>query len=172
MECNKLQNLWNELFFIITKSDPSFMHLDIFDKFLYILSSENDACTIAKFIYKMSKLCCSFFFISHLTCLLSLLFSLPQTTVTHKSWNMAEHFNACHLNDWLINWLSDWLIDWLIDGYSIVCMSLHCPVCTEAIRNQPRKRLTSHDTTAMLLYSILPFFWEYAYRIDTEREYP
>ena len=37
MECNKLQNLRNELFFIITKSDPSFMHLDIFDKFLYIL---------------------------------------------------------------------------------------------------------------------------------------
>ena len=32
-ECNKLQNLRNELFFIITKSDPSFMHLDIqFDK--------------------------------------------------------------------------------------------------------------------------------------------
>ena len=37
IECNKLQNLRSELFFfIITKSDPSFMHLDIFDKFLYI----------------------------------------------------------------------------------------------------------------------------------------
>ena len=34
-------------------------------------------------------------------------------------------------------------IDWLIDWYSIVRMSLHCPVCTEAIRSQPRKRLTS-----------------------------
>ena len=48
MECNKLQNFRNELFFIITKSDPSFMHLDIFDKFL---SSENNTCIIAKFIY-------------------------------------------------------------------------------------------------------------------------
>ena len=66
IECNKLQNLQNELFFIITKSDPSFMHLDIFDKFLNILSSENNTCTIAKFIYKMFKLRCSFF-ISHLT---------------------------------------------------------------------------------------------------------
>ena len=148
------------------------MHLDAFDKFLNILSLENNTCTIAKFIYKMSKLCCSFFFISHLTHLLSLLSSptISQTTVTHKSWNMAGYFNACHLNN-KIDWLIDKLIEWLIDGYSIVCMSLHCPVCTEAMRNQPRKRLTSHDTTAMLLYCILPFFWEYAYCIDTEREY-
>ena len=48
MECSKLQNLRNELFFIITRRDPIFTHLDIFDKFLYVLSS---ACTIAKFIY-------------------------------------------------------------------------------------------------------------------------
>ena len=79
MECNKLQNLRNELLFLITKSHPSFMHLDIFDKFLYILSSENNTCTIAKFIYKMFKFCC-IFFISHLTSTFSVLSSptLPQ----------------------------------------------------------------------------------------------
>jgi len=27
------------------------MHLDTFDKFLYILSSENNTCIIAEFIY-------------------------------------------------------------------------------------------------------------------------
>ena len=36
MECSKLQNLQNELFFIITKSDPSFMHLDIYLASFYI----------------------------------------------------------------------------------------------------------------------------------------
>ena len=63
IECNKLQNLQNELFFIITKSDPTSMQLDIFNKFfLYILSSENNTCTIAKFIYKMFKLRRSFLY--------------------------------------------------------------------------------------------------------------
>ena len=56
MEYSKLQNV---LFFIITKSDPSFMHLDIIDMFLYILSSKNNTCTIAKFIYKMYTLRCN-----------------------------------------------------------------------------------------------------------------
>ena len=60
--CSPIINLRNELFFLITKSDPSFMHLDIFDKFLYILSSENNTCTIAKFIYKMFKFRCSFLY--------------------------------------------------------------------------------------------------------------
>ena len=57
VKCSKLQNLQNELFFItgITKSDPRFMYFDIFDKFLYILSSANNNCTIAKFIYKCSE---------------------------------------------------------------------------------------------------------------------
>ena len=57
MKCSKLQNLRNKLFFItgITKSDLSFMHFNIFDKFLYILSSANNNCTIAKFIYNCSK---------------------------------------------------------------------------------------------------------------------
>ena len=56
MEYSKLQNV---LFFIIAKSDPSFTHLDIVDKFLYILSSKNNTCTIAKFIYKMYTLRCN-----------------------------------------------------------------------------------------------------------------
>ena len=50
MECSKLQNLQNELFFIITKKGHTFMHLNIIDKFLYILRSEINTCTIAKFI--------------------------------------------------------------------------------------------------------------------------
>ena len=35
MECSKLQNLRNELFFIITERDHTFMHLNVIDKFLY-----------------------------------------------------------------------------------------------------------------------------------------
>ena len=62
MECSKLQNLRNELFFIITERDHAFMHLNITDKFLYILNSEINTCTIAKFIYKMYKLRCSFLY--------------------------------------------------------------------------------------------------------------
>ena len=50
---SELQNLWNELLFIITERDHTFMHFNIIDKFLYILSSEINTCTIAKFIYKM-----------------------------------------------------------------------------------------------------------------------
>ena len=61
MECNKLQTLRNELFLIITEKDHTFMHLNIIDKFLYI-SSEINTCTIAKFIYKMYKLRCSFLY--------------------------------------------------------------------------------------------------------------
>ena len=49
MECSKLQTLQNELFFITTEK----YHTFIIDKFLYILSSEINTCTIAKFIYKM-----------------------------------------------------------------------------------------------------------------------
>ena len=62
MECNKLQTLRNELFLIITEKDHTFMHLNIIDKLLYILSSEINTCTIAKFIYKMYKLRCSFLY--------------------------------------------------------------------------------------------------------------
>ena len=46
----KLQNLRNELFFIINERDHTFMHLNIIDKLLYIPSSEINTCTIAKFI--------------------------------------------------------------------------------------------------------------------------
>ena len=86
MKCSKLQNLRNELFFIITRIDTIFMHLDIIDKFLYILISENNTCTIAKFIYRMYKLCCSF--ISHLTSPFVIFTQFIHTftiTVTHKS---------------------------------------------------------------------------------------
>ena len=62
MECNKLQTLRNELFLIITEKDHTFMHLNIIDKFLYILSSEINTCTIAKYIYKMYKLRFSFLY--------------------------------------------------------------------------------------------------------------
>ena len=62
MECSKLQNLRNELFFIITERDHTFMHLNITDKFLYMLNSEINTCIIAKFIYKMYKLRCSFLY--------------------------------------------------------------------------------------------------------------
>ena len=82
MECSKLQNLRNELFFIITERDHTFMHLNITDKFLYILNSEINTCTIAKFIYKMYKLRCSFLYHSPFVIL---------------SW--LGIFNACHLND-------------------------------------------------------------------------
>ena len=85
MECSKLQNLRNELFFIITERDHTFMHLNITDKFLYILNSEINTCTIAKFIYKMYKLRCSFF-ISHLISPFVIFFHHTFTiTVTHKS---------------------------------------------------------------------------------------
>ena len=62
MECSKIQTLRNER----TEKGHAFMHLNIIDKFLYVLSSENNTCTTAKFICKMYKLRCSFF-ISHLT---------------------------------------------------------------------------------------------------------
>ena len=63
------------------------MHFNIIDKFLYILSSKINTCTIAKFIYKMYKLRCSFF-ISQLTS--SFVIFTPFTyiftiTVSHKS---------------------------------------------------------------------------------------
>ena len=83
MECSKLQNLRNELFFIITERDHTFMHLNIIDKFLYILSSEINTCAIAKFIYKMYK-----FFILHLTSYFVIFTPFTYTftiTVTHKS---------------------------------------------------------------------------------------
>ena len=62
MECTKLQTLRNEVFFIITEKYHTFMYLNIIDKFLYILSSKINTCTIAKFIYKMYKLRCSFLY--------------------------------------------------------------------------------------------------------------
>ena len=33
MECSKLHNLQNELFFIITERDHTFMHLNVTDNF-------------------------------------------------------------------------------------------------------------------------------------------
>ena len=64
-------------------------------KFLYILSSENNTCTIAKFMFKLR---CSFY-ISHLTSPFSLLssptLSQPQWLISHETW--LSIFNECHL---------------------------------------------------------------------------
>ena len=54
MVCNKLEHERNKLLYHITQTDPSFMHLHPFNKFLYILNNES-CCQnlIAKCLYKM-----------------------------------------------------------------------------------------------------------------------
>ena len=53
----------NKLLYHITQTDPSFMHLHPFNKFLYILNNES-CCQnlIAKCLYKMFKLRSSFLY--------------------------------------------------------------------------------------------------------------
>ena len=63
MVCNKLEHERNKLLYHITQTDPSFMHLHPFNKFLYILNNES-CCQnlIAKCLYKMFKLRSSFLY--------------------------------------------------------------------------------------------------------------
>ena len=57
MVCNKLELERNKLLYYITQKDLSFMHLNPFNKFLYILSNESYCQNlIAKSLYKMFKL--------------------------------------------------------------------------------------------------------------------
>ena len=54
MVCNKLEHERNNLLYYITQKDLSFMHLNPFNKFLYLL--KNESCyhiLLAKCLYKM-----------------------------------------------------------------------------------------------------------------------
>ena len=60
IECITLQVLREQLFLSISLHDASFMHLDNYTKFLYIIQAEHCTAIIAKCVYKMFQLRTSF----------------------------------------------------------------------------------------------------------------
>ena len=62
IECITLQGLREQLFLSISLHDASFMHLDNYTKFLYIIQAEHCTAIIAKCVYKMFQLRTSFLY--------------------------------------------------------------------------------------------------------------
>ena len=63
IECITLQGLREQLFLSISLHDASFMHLDNYTKFLYIIQAEHCTAIIAKCVYKMFQLRTSSFLV-------------------------------------------------------------------------------------------------------------
>ncbi len=64
MVCNKLEHERIKLLCYITQKDLSFMHLNTFNKFLYIIKYNESYCQnlITKLLYKMFKVRSSFLY--------------------------------------------------------------------------------------------------------------
>ena len=62
MECTPLKELRQQLFISLSLHDITFMQLDNYFKFLYIIQAEQCTSVIAKYVYKMFKLRTSFLY--------------------------------------------------------------------------------------------------------------
>ena len=62
MECTPLKELRQQLFLSLSLHDITFMQLDNYFKFLYIIQAEQCTSVIAKYVYKMFKLRTSFLY--------------------------------------------------------------------------------------------------------------
>ena len=62
IECATLKELRQQLFLSLSLQDVTFMQLDNYSKFLYIIQAEHCTLIIAKYVYKMFKFRTSFLY--------------------------------------------------------------------------------------------------------------